>query len=258
MPNIFELLDHEWQQLGRDRAVAKRFDDVCRLAGGVTSLAEVERFVRQAQPAEADAVLLALVARAIDDDALAARVLLQLLLPGTRSLARRWWALGDHDERAAAAVTAVYHRIRSYPLDRRPGRVAANILMDAAHELRRAVPQVTLTLCADPAAHSGATAHWGGDQPGTDPGDELAQILLDAIDDGILGRDDAALIARSRIAGHRVADIAEHQGLRPRTLWDRRQRAELALAAGYDQPPTHRTCHASAVTTRSACDQPVG
>ena len=67
-------------------------------------------------------MLLALVSRAIDGDGLAARVLLQLLLPDTRALARRWWALGDPDERAAAAVTAVYHRIRHYPLARRPGR----------------------------------------------------------------------------------------------------------------------------------------
>jgi hypothetical protein len=44
---------------------------------------------------------------------------------------------------------------------------------------------------------------------------------------------DAELIARSRIAGDRVEDIARGRGLQPRTLWDRRQRAELALVAAH-------------------------
>jgi hypothetical protein len=48
--------------------------------------------------------------------------------------------------------------------------------------------------------------------------------VADGVSDG-----DAALIARSRIAGHRVADLAKQLGLRPCTLWDRRQRAERAL-----------------------------
>ena len=56
-------------------------------------------------------------------------------------------------------------------------------------------------------------------------------MLADAVAAGIVDRDDAELIARSRIGGQRVADIAVHRGLRPRTLWDRRQRAELALVS---------------------------
>jgi hypothetical protein len=232
MGNVFDQLDGEWRRLGRDRAAARRLATICELAGGGRNLGDVERFVRAAAPEDADRVLLALVARAVDGDVLAARVLLQLLLPGTRRLARRWWALGEVDERAAAAVTAVYHRIRNYPLARRPGRVAANVLMDAAHELRRAVPRVVATPCADPQQASrrrdqAASVHLASQNPAV----ELGELLRDAVSEGIVGREDAELIARSRIAGHRVADIAHHRGLRPRTLWDRRQRAELALAA---------------------------
>jgi hypothetical protein len=196
------------------------------------SLGDVERFVRAAHPADADRVLLALVRRAVVGDDLAARVLLQLLLPGTRALARRWWALGDADERAAAAVTAVYHRIRHYPIERRPGRIAANVLLDAAHELRRAVPKLLATPSADPAAQAALldrarTVHRSVEHPAV----ELTEVLADAVAAGIVGRDDAELIARSRIGGQRVADIAQHRGLRPRTLWDRRQRAEDALVS---------------------------
>jgi hypothetical protein len=228
---VFEALDREWVRLRVDRSAAVRLADVCRLAGGALSLAEVEAFVRRAVPEDADRVLLGLVARAVEGDGLAARVLLQLLLPGTRSLARRWWAIGDHEERSAAAVTAVYHRIRCYPLVRRPGRVAANILMDAARELRRSVPKVPVVLSADPAVAYRVTA----DSPPAAV--ELAEVLVDAVDDGILERADAELIARSRIAGDRVADIAAHRRLGSRTLWDRRHRAERTLAAAIASRP---------------------
>jgi hypothetical protein len=246
---LFEALEREWQRLGVDRVAARRLGDVCFLAGGARSLVEVERFVRRAGPAEADRVLLALVNRAVVGDTLAARVLLQLLLPGTRGLARRWWALGDREERSAAAVTAVWQRICSYPVARRPGRVAANVLMDAARELRRAVPRVMTVPSPDPRPVAadrrardaglpgaaggalGGEAGDGGDDP--HPALELAEVLSDAVRDGIVDVEDAKLIARSRIAGDRVADLAAQGGLRPRTLWDRRQRAEHALAAAH-------------------------
>jgi hypothetical protein len=230
MRSVIDLLDDEWRRLSVERGARRRLREVCDAAGGAVSLGDVERFVRAAHPEDADRVLLALVRRAVAGDTLAARVLLQLLLPGTRALARRWWALGDPDERAAAAVAAVYHRIRHYPIERRPGRVAANILLDAAQELRRAVPKLVATPSADPAAQAAVfdrerPVHGSVEHPAV----ELTEVLADAVAAGVVERDDAELIARSRIGGQRVADIAQHRGLRPRTLWDRRQRAEDAL-----------------------------
>jgi hypothetical protein len=230
MATVFDLLDGEWGQLSVSRSAARRLGDVLALAGGSGSLGDVERYVRAAEPVDADRVLLGLVARAVESDSLAARVLLQLLLPGTRNLARRWWALGDPEERAAAAVSAVYGRIRCYPIQRRPGRVAANILMDAARDLRRAVPRLVTTPTADPTVHPDRHR----DVPAPSPAAvELAEVLSDAVADGVLEQDDASLIARSRIAGHRVADIARHHRLGTRALWDRRQRAEAHLATAY-------------------------
>ena len=227
MSNVFDLLELEWARLRDDRTVARRLRSVCELAG-VRTLAELEAHVRAADPAGADAVLLALVTRTVDhDDELAARVLLQLLLPGTRNLARRWWALGDNDERAAAAVAAVYGRIRSYPLARRPGRIAANVLLDAARDLRRSVPRTTIHPTDDPGALVDDRDHGRH----TGPAGELAEVLTDAVDAGVLDLRDARLIAQTRIAGARVADLATHTRLGSRTLWDRRQRAERRLAA---------------------------
>jgi hypothetical protein len=225
MGTVFDLLDGEWRKLADDTTMARKLHDVCRAAGGATTLRDVEGYVRSAAHEDADRVLVALVRRAVAGDDLSARVLLQLLLPGTRNLARRWWALGDTDERAAAAVAAVYQRIRCYPIDRRPGKVAANILMDAARELRRAVGNLDRCIpSAETMEREQAPLH------DPDPAGELADTLLEAVGNGTITSGDAQLIAQSRIGGTRIAAIAAHRGASTRTLWARRQRAERALA----------------------------
>ena len=123
-------------------------------------------------------------------------------------------------------MAAVYRRIRTYPVERRPGRVAANVLLDAARELRRSVPRVMATPVPEPltSTHSAPTA---ADNAAV----ELADFLHDAVAAGVIEQRDAQLIAQSRIAGQRIADIAAHHRLGTRALWDRRQRAERRLAA---------------------------
>jgi hypothetical protein len=222
MSTVFELLEREWVQLADDARLAGELPAACEAASGAATLGRLERYVRRAQPEDADRILVILVAGAVDGDALAARVLLQFLLPGARAVARRWWALGDQDERAAATVAAVYERIRRYPLDRRPARVAANVLMDAGLDLRRAAraQRPTCDLRGEPAA-----------VPAEHPALELADLLVDAVADGVINAGDAELIAASRIAGIRLADLALRQGRHLRTLQYRRRRAEHALVA---------------------------
>jgi len=226
MSTVFDLLERDWARLATSRLAHRQLRRACQVAAGARTLAEMEAYVRRATPEDADRVLVALVTEAIDGHETAARTLLQLLLPGTRNLARRWWALGDDDERAAAAVAAVYRRIRNYPLARRPGRIAANILMDAAHELRGAVPSANVELWADPTIHQPQAPD---SALSADAATELADVLADAVRACVITPDDARLIAQTRIQGHRVQDLAAGTTARPRTLWDRRQRAERAL-----------------------------
>jgi hypothetical protein len=231
MASVFDQLDRDWGRVADLPAVARRLHGACTAAGGAATLADVERFVRSASPEDADRVLAALVAEAVDDgevpgDRLAARALLQLLLPGVRRLARTWWALGDPDERAAAAVAAVYDRIRRYPLARRPQRIAANVLMDAAGDLRRAARS------AQPVSDSGhlPTGEWDLPSPAvTHPALELVDALADAVGRGLVSPEDAGLIAESRIAGTSLREIARQRGAKLRTLQWRRQRAEALL-----------------------------
>jgi hypothetical protein len=222
MSTVFELLEGEWAQLAGDQHAAGALHAACGAAGGAATLDQLERYVRAASPGDADRVLVILVAGAIGGEVLAARVLLQLLLPGARRLARRWWILGDPDERAAATVAAVYQRIRCYPLERRPGRVAANVLMDAALELRRAAQAMRPTTQLPDQRHVPPQDH---------PALELVEVLVDAVDDGVITAADAELIAASRIAGVGLADLAARRGRHLRTLQYRRRRAEQALVA---------------------------
>ena len=225
MESLFDVLEHEWGRLGVDHRLAAQLPEVLELAGSASTLEAARQWTSAADSAEADRVLLALVARSVEGDQLAARVMLQLLLPGTRALARKWWALGSMPEREAAAVAAVYDRIRCYPIVQRPAKVAANVLLDAGALLRRQVRDSRMLVSLD---HIGE-AHRSAPVP--HPALELAEVLREAVADGIISDDEACLIAASRIAGRRLADIAQQRGAALRTVQKHRHAAEAALVA---------------------------
>ena len=80
---------------------------------------------------EKDAVLRALLARSRVDP-LAARVVLQALRPGLKGLAKRIFLDADDVEQLWQLLLAsVWEQIRTYPLERRPRRIAANLLLDS-------------------------------------------------------------------------------------------------------------------------------
>jgi hypothetical protein len=225
MPQIFDELDSDWRHLCSDNKAGAGLGAVFDVAG-VSSLEGLVSVVRGAAPAEADRILRPLARLAADGDGLAVRVLLQLLLPGTRRLARTWWALGDRDERASAAVSAVWERIRCYPVERRPTRVAANILMDAAADLRRSLRDGERVFLAGFSPVGEPTS-----VSGLHPAVELAEVLVDAVAAHVISRGDADLIASSRIAGVPLPELAKRRGMPVRTAQWRRKRAEAALVA---------------------------
>jgi hypothetical protein len=134
--DLFVQLDREWVAIAvnrRARSSFRRWKQEQWALRPHADLASLHRSNRRSRGRQADPVLLALATLAADDD-LAARVLLQLLLPGTVSLASRVrWRYGA--DAPAASVAAVWERIRTYPIDRRPHAVAANILLDARKRL---------------------------------------------------------------------------------------------------------------------------
>lgn len=223
MESLFERLESEWSHLAGSRSSASRLPEVLELAAA-RDLDGVRRHVETASPAEADRILAALAARAVESDELAGRVLLQLLLPGTRSLARRWWALGTQAEREAAAVAAVYDRIRCYPIARRPAKIAANVLLDAADLLRRQVCDTRGVVPLDAVIE---VPRAPGDSP--NPAEELLDVVRDGLAANLISEADAELVVASRIAGRRMADLAKERGAALRTVQKHRKRAERAL-----------------------------
>ena len=229
MSSVFDQLNREWAALVRRRPVAPLLSELCRSAG-VSDPAGLAQGVLRADADTADQVLVRLVEASKANVADADRILLQLLLPGTKRLASKWWALGCLEERSAAAVTAVYSRIRNYPLERRPRRIAANILLDANQDLNRLARKV--------AADREALSPWDhlerhlAEVIETPAGEELRELVEDAVNDGTIPGSWAALIIATRVQGHDLPSIARRMSVPLRTLQWRRRSAELALTAG--------------------------
>jgi hypothetical protein len=237
MTNVFDALDRDWEAMRRAPTVAAPLSDVLAIAG-VATLGELEGWVRTASPAAADKVLLALVTDAVAGSALAARVTLQLLQPGVRRMVGAGAGGGgavDRDERAAAALAAVYARIVRYPVRRRPAKVAANILMDAAQDLARRNRHHDRTIdrdwqCVEDGALPAVLHRPGIGDEARHPTEQLWSVLADAVTAGALTIADAELIAVTRIGRRRLAAVAAERGASLRTLQWRRRRAETALA----------------------------
>jgi DNA-directed RNA polymerase specialized sigma24 family protein len=79
--------------------------------------------------------LLGALVRLSHSDEQATLLLIVCLLPGLRrKIAVHGWGL-DRDEAAAIALAALCRRIWTYPLVRRPRKIAMNLLLDTAHDL---------------------------------------------------------------------------------------------------------------------------
>ena len=170
-------------------------------------------------------------------DPLAARVVLQRLLPGLVSIAHRrggrrhWLRRRIYDDLLANAWIV----IRCYPIERRPVRVAANLLRDIEYQtfvrparLRR-VPTTTY-----PWSH--AQGPDGEDDPPdtAEPSthDRLMAVLVEARRRGM--SDDDIRFALSLANGRTTDELAERLGLSGRAVRYRRERLVESLQGVVD------------------------
>ncbi|MGI8683173.1 MAG: hypothetical protein ACR2JO_13810 [Mycobacteriales bacterium] len=178
----------------------------------------------------ADTILSALAVEAAadgGDDPLAARVILQLLLPGVVSLQRRLAGMiVDAEDRDAQVLYAVMETIRSYPWRRRPQRIAANVLLDSHMRIRRGrrqtaevlVDEFEDTVEVDGAEHA-------------DRRTELLELFVWAVTEGVVSADDVLLITRTQIDEEPVEAVADELGVARKSLLRRRQRALACITA---------------------------
>jgi hypothetical protein len=239
---VFALLDAEWASLAH-RAVpgcwhgqpALRVPELLQPTLG--DLVQVTE--RRGDPARSDRVLAALArlasgAEGAAHDPLAARTMLQMLLPGAKAVARRLGWLGDAQERAAAVTAALYEQIRTYPIERRPARIAANLLADTHQRLLRRSGRAAPALGPAAVSLEALAAHGEGVLPEAapmvaTPAEELLALLAWAVHSGHLTGAQARLIGQTRIGDTPCEELGERAGLAAHSLRRRRQRAEQAL-----------------------------
>ena len=179
-------LFREWAMIARRPDALRRARD-WQLGIAVTSLDDVVAacgFRMQAERPSAstgergaaeERVLARLVALARHDD-LAARIVLQRLLPGLLSIARRWGRRhGDGVEMVAFddLVADAWEVIRTFPVERRSDQLAARLLRDAEYRAFIRAGRRLMVTEATPDEHFEALAT----EPHASALDELADIV---------------------------------------------------------------------------------
>jgi DNA-directed RNA polymerase specialized sigma24 family protein len=179
----------------------------------------VFRFLRTPPSAERDDVFCALL-RCAKHDQLAGLVVLEALLPGLKaSLGRTLVAAGENDELLSLMLANAWQQITSYPVERRPQRVAANLLLDIR----------TQTLKQLTRHRPGPALPLSGREPSRGSQADIERPLRRAVATGALSEEEAELILLTRVDGQSLRQLADERGLAYQTLLMRRIRAERRL-----------------------------
>lgn len=222
MTPILQELDREWSQLAASpqahRALIRWVEAHPDLAGH-RDLVDV--LASRRDPARSERMLKALAWLAPEDD-IAARTLLQAVIPGLVTMAGR---VGNDDNSAVdEMISLAWERIRTYP-PQRTGSVAANILLDVRKRYRRhrhIEAPTSVELREDLADRQASTE----DQV-------LSRLLVAQLAAaqrlGVMSPTVLATILRTRLGGERLADIAAEQRISAQLLCHRRWRAEVRL-----------------------------
>jgi len=168
-----------------------------------------------------DAVLRELV-RLAQTDALAARVVLQRLLPGISTIARRNRPAGaDLFDTADEAVATAWTVIRLYPIEHRPTFVALNLLREIEYQAFR---KDRRRKCEFIPTHAPSFDTVAAADPARSPAEELRELLDEARSAGF-AQADVDLVERLG-AGARPEELAAEMKVTPRTI--RNHRATVA------------------------------
>ena len=233
------LLD-EWDRLTRSRRVRQTIAawplPGGPVEGGVDELLGRLGFFGRVDDDDADAALF-FVVRLAAHDVLAARVALQRVLPSLVAVAKRRGG-GRWDDRQEAfleVVSAAWIVIRTYPTDRRPRRVAANIVRDAEYQAfvrARRLRSATERVGGMPLVVDDVVDHRGRQVDRSDePMEQVLEVLRDAREMGL--SDEDLRFAGGLLSGRTPRQLATDFGICERTVRNRRDlvAARLRTAA---------------------------
>jgi len=232
--SVFDALDRTWARIATSPDAAAALErwrsDPALAAPDLDAL--VAR-VWAASKADADRAHAALAART-PSDPVAARVLLQILRPGLRNLGRRLALGGSFDDVDHELLALAWERIRTYPIDRRPAAIAANVLLDVRKRYVRDVlepERLRLEFIRDdlwPSTPSAEHEALDAFEPSLR---RAHDHLVAAVERGTISPASATVVWRTRVQQDDDAEVAAELGLNLRTMQRRRQRAERQLAA---------------------------
>ena len=135
-------LNDDWSQVAADGVpLPPQWRRNCPALRGVEQLSGLLDAVR----ADPDAVLLALLRLHRQGDVLAGRAVLQAMLGKVVRMAVR-----DAEHDFADYLAALWERIATYPVDRRPNSVAANLALDSLKAVKSSTRGPVAVLLADP------------------------------------------------------------------------------------------------------------
>jgi hypothetical protein len=238
---LTEAFDHAWSRLAaadsthRSLAQWRHAEPVLAPYDDLDDLLAATGYALP-QP-DADRVLAAVVRRAAEDD-LAATLVLHRLLPGLlriavrRGATGRWRVAPLFDELTAAGWIVV----RTYPIERRPAKIAVNLLRDAEYEvcvrpfrLKAAAETPSGTFLDDhPVDALVADATGRPDHVPWHPSDELAHVLAQGRAAAVPS-DDLDLLHRLYLEAEPVQEAARRLSVSPRTVLSRRLAATRRL-----------------------------
>ena len=226
MDCYLDLLDAEWAQLAQTPQARRRLR---RWAAGEPALSGpkdlAELLVRRASDRDRAPAILRALARLAPFDDLAARTLLQAVMPG---LARLVASTGNDDPMAREELVAIaWERIRTYPV-RRHGSVAANVLRDTKKRYR--AHRHIEAPSEPPAWPAGATPVY---EAASAEDEAMSLVMLHELQRaerrGVVSRSALGLVLRTRVADTGLDVIAAEEGVSRQTLKVRRRRAEERL-----------------------------
>ena len=218
-------LEREWVTLRRPLALRLReWGEEEPALARFHSADELTRCLLAPGPwAARDSVLAALLARTRIDP-LAGRVVLQAMLPGLKRVAERAILdVRDREELWQLLLAFTWERIRTYPLERRPRRIAANLLLDARRRALDAFIGERRLRTRRPAAAATAPAM------AEIPSGDVEVLLARAVRAGALSRAEARLVLQTRFYGVSLVSLASARGVPYDALRIRRRRAERRL-----------------------------
>jgi DNA-directed RNA polymerase specialized sigma24 family protein len=229
-------LEHEWRTLVRGRLAV----DYRRWAATepvLAAFAGPERLLEflwneEASPEAQDRALAALL-RLARREPLAARFILQALLPGLKKRAGELLRPrpGRESERSAlerdelwqVLFVSVLERIQTFPLERRPRKIASNLLWDTVHVTYAELKKARGSLEEIPRDEPLEAA-----EPAEVPAD-IEAVLQKAVRAGAVSAAEAELIAETEIEGVTLEEVAKRLGITYNAVKVRRQKAERRL-----------------------------